>query len=196
MVLSRFNFKMSFAPIWVLSTFIDFSSFNQVLMEFSFSLGDNIPEGVDVASLIFVLSAVHPDNFSKVFKSIAGVLRPNGLLIFRDYGLYDMAQLRFGRGHKLGENFYVRQDGTRSVSHLLWLLGNLRFWPFSMFRSYFFSVEFLKDLATDAGFDVLSCHYVHRRTVNKKEGVDEPRVFVQGKFVRRWGELKIVCGAL
>ena len=35
-----------------------------------------------------------------------------------------------------------------------------------------------------AGFEVVSCHYVYRRTVNKKEGVDEPRVFVQGKFAK------------
>ncbi len=54
-----------------------------------------------------------------------------------------------------------------------------------IFRSYFFSVEYLTNLVADAGFDVSSCHYVNRRTVNKKEGVDEPRVFVQGKFIKR-----------
>lgn len=80
---------------------------------FLFSLVDSIPEGVDIASLIFVLSAIHPDKFLQALCSLAAVLKPGGLLVFRDYGLYDMAQLRFGRGNKLGENFYVRQDGTR-----------------------------------------------------------------------------------
>jgi methyltransferase-like protein 6 len=46
-------------------------------------------------------------------------------------------------------------------------------------------VEFLKNLAVGAGFDVSSLHYVNRRTVNKKERVDEPRVFIQGRFIKR-----------
>jgi len=126
------------------------------------SLVSQIPENtVDVASLIFVLSAIHPDNFIEALINIRSILKPDGVVVFRDYGLHDMAQIRFGRGNKLAENFYVRQDGT---------------------RSYFFTVEVLTELFLKAGYTVLSCHYVHRRTINKKEGVDEPRVFVQGRF--------------
>lgn len=94
------------------------------LLFFNISLCATIPEcNVDVASLIFVLSAIHPNNFLHALQSIAVVLKLGGLLIFRDYGLYDMAQIRFGRGNKLAENFYVRQDGTRYNSmHFLLLL--------------------------------------------------------------------------
>jgi len=70
---------------------------------------------VDVASLIFVLSAIHPDKFVEALVNIRSVLKSDGVLVFRDYGLHDMAQIRFGRGNKLGENFYVRQDGTRYI---------------------------------------------------------------------------------
>ncbi len=35
-------------------------------------------------------------------------------MLFRDYGLYDHAMLRFSKGHKISDNFYVRQDGTRA----------------------------------------------------------------------------------
>lgn len=43
-------------------------------------------------------------------------------------------------------------------------------------------VDYMEKVAVDAGLQVVSCHYVHRRTVNKKEAVDEPRIFLQAKF--------------
>ncbi|RZC42775.1 Methyltransf 12 domain containing protein [Asbolus verrucosus] len=118
---------------------------------------------VDVATLIFVLSAVHPDKFISTLKTINKLLKPGGIVLFRDYGLYDMAQLRFKAGHKISENFYMRQDGT---------------------RSYYFSVEFLSNIFKEAGFEIAENTYIHRRTINKKENIDVPRVFIQAKVVK------------
>ena len=55
------------------------------------------PGSVDVVSLVFVLSAIDPVKFETALSNVAVVLRPGGLLIFRDYGLYDMAMFRYGR---------------------------------------------------------------------------------------------------
>lgn len=118
---------------------------------------------VDVATLVFVLSAIHPEKFTVALKNVYKLLKPNGKLLFRDYGLYDMAQLRFKPGHKIAENFYMRQDGT---------------------RSYYFSVDFVEKLFADVGFIVAENAYVHRRTVNKKEDLDVGRIFVQAKLLK------------
>ncbi|XP_077158694.1 tRNA N(3)-cytidine methyltransferase METTL6 isoform X1 [Paroedura picta] len=119
------------------------------------------PNSVDVVMLIFVLSAVHPEKMCHVLNNIYHVLKPGKCVVFRDYGLYDHAMLRFKSANKLGENFYVRQDGT---------------------RSYFFTDEFLAQLFLSVGYEEVINEYVLRETENKKEGLRVPRVFLQSKF--------------
>ncbi|EDW85795.1 uncharacterized protein Dwil_GK23259 [Drosophila willistoni] len=121
-------------------------------------------ESLDICTMIFVLSAIHPNKFEKVIQNLAKVLKPGGLVLFRDYGLYDMAQLRFKPGNKISNNLYMRQDGT---------------------RSYYFAQDEVSQLFVNCGFDVISNHYVNRRTLNVKEGIDVPRIFLQGEFRRR-----------
>lgn len=118
-------------------------------------------DSLDIISMIFVLSAIHPDKFRKVLTNLFTLLKPNGMLLFRDYGLYDMAQIRFKAGNKIADNFYVRQDGT---------------------RSYYFSIDELEMMAQQCGFEVVVNEYIHRKTVNIKENVDKDRIFVQSKF--------------
>ncbi|XDC51673.1 hypothetical protein R6Z07M_002855 [Ovis aries] len=79
------------------------------------SLPYPFPDGtLDVILLVFVLSSIHPDRMQSVINRLSKLLKPGGMLLFRDYGRYDKTQLRFKRGHCLSENFYVRGDGTRA----------------------------------------------------------------------------------
>jgi len=66
--------------------------------------------------------------------------------------------LRFGPNTKIRSRHHLRQDGT---------------------TTYFFTASELREMAARAGLLVLRWEYIHRRTINKKEGVDAPRVFLQ-----------------
>ncbi|CAO1376993.1 unnamed protein product [Diamesa hyperborea] len=116
---------------------------------------------LDIITMIFVLSAIHPDKFQSVVLNLIKLLKPGGILLFRDYGRFDMAQLRFKPGNKIAENFYVRQDGT---------------------RSYYFEVKEVEELFKNAGFEIVDNKFIHRRTINVKLNINVPRIFLQGKF--------------
>jgi len=119
----------------------------------------------DFLSMIFVLSSISPGQKQRdAIENISKVVKPGGIVFFRDYGRHDMAQLRFKGGKKIDENFYARRDGT---------------------RSYYFTPEEVISLFENVGFSPLSCDFVHRRTVNVKEGINVERTFVQGKFVKK-----------
>jgi len=74
---------------------------------------DVAPQSVDIIMLIFVMSALHPDEWGRAIKHIHTILKPGGLIVMRDYGRYDLTQLRFKANRMLDENFYIRGDKTR-----------------------------------------------------------------------------------
>jgi hypothetical protein len=90
----------------------------------------------------------------------------DGILYFRDYGRYDLAQLRLAQrgGQKLKDNFYIRSDKT---------------------RAYYFTTDEVRDIFTGAGFEVLENEYHYRLIENRKDQKTMHRVWIQSKFIKK-----------
>lgn len=121
------------------------------------------PASVDFTTLLFVLSAIDPALHRDMLRRVGSRLRTGGVVLVRDYGRGDLAQLRFAHGHWLGGDLYVRGDGTLSL---------------------FFTTDGLKAVFEAAGFETIECAYRHNEIVNRGTGVRMPRIWVQGRFRR------------
>jgi len=123
----------------------------------------------DFVLLLFVQSAIAPEHYEHIQKLAWNILKPGGVLLFRDYGKYDMAQLRFEKsgkrqGNRLGEDFYVRGDGTRA-----------KFFTEDELRSIWEKDDLFK-----AGEIV-----THKKLfINRKSGIEMKRIWLQGKWIR------------
>lgn len=82
--------------------------------------------------------------------------------MFRDYGRYDMTQMRFKPARVLDDNFYVRGDST---------------------RVYFFTTEEVAEIFGDFTTDQ---NYVERKLiVNRFRKQKMYRHWVQGQFIKK-----------
>ncbi|VVA93971.1 unnamed protein product [Arabis nemorensis] len=125
------------------------------------SLNEHCIGGVDFVTLIFTLSAVPKEWMPRAIKECFSVLKPGGLLLFRDYGLFDMTMLRFEPEKLIGFREYLRSDGT---------------------LSYFFCLDTVRRLFTDAGFIEDELENCCVKALNRRKGKNMYRVWVHGKF--------------
>lgn len=136
-----------------------------------------LPEGVepgtiDVLTVVYVLSALHPDEWKQAVHNLYSALKPGGLLLVRDYGRHDLAQLRIKKQRLLDvPNLYIRGDGT---------------------RVYFFEKEELGDMLTAAPwgqedghmFSIQQLAEDRRLLVNRKEQLKMYRIWLQVKATK------------
>ena len=125
---------------------------------------DEIPnKNNDYGILMFVLSAIKPEEHEKVIKKISKVINKDGILYFRDYARYDMAQIRFAKRKKnrVGDNLYMRKDKT---------------------LSYFFDKNEIENLFKKYGFSIVNSNLICRLIENRKEHKKMHRLWLQIKF--------------
>ncbi len=123
---------------------------------------DLTADSLDVALLVFALSAMEPAKMAVAARAVAQRLRPGGILFFRDYGRYDLAQLRFKSNRCIGRDFYARGDGT---------------------RCFFFTSNFVQDLfVQQAGLEELENKVDTRLQVNRGKNLKMYRVWLQAKY--------------
>jgi 2-polyprenyl-3-methyl-5-hydroxy-6-metoxy-1,4-benzoquinol methylase len=125
---------------------------------------DDIPDkNNDYGILMFVLSAIKPQEHEKVIEKISKVINKGGVLYFRDYARYDMAQLRFAqrKKNKVGDNLYMRKDKT---------------------LSYFFDKNEIEQLFMKYGFSIVNSNLICRLIENRKENKKMHRLWLQIKF--------------
>jgi tRNAThr (cytosine32-N3)-methyltransferase len=146
--------------------------------------GEVLPPGlepgtVDLIVMIFIFSALSPDQWAQAVRNVYTLLKPGGEVLFRDYGRGDLAQVRFKKGRYLEENFYVRGDGTRvyffeeSELREIWS-GNI---PVSNKEG-----EEAAEPIKVPGLEVLNLAVDRRMLVNRMRKIKMYRCWMQGRF--------------
>ena len=125
---------------------------------------ENVPDtSIDFSLCVFVLSAIDSSMHIYVLKRIHSKLKQGGIILFRDYGMYDLTMIRSSAkpDRLLGENTYSRGDGT---------------------MSYFFTKEYILKLANKTGFDVIQNDYCCVINKNRKKNLDMHRIWLQASL--------------
>uniref|UniRef100_A0A7N0UDA2 Methyltransferase-like protein n=1 Tax=Kalanchoe fedtschenkoi TaxID=63787 RepID=A0A7N0UDA2_KALFE len=122
---------------------------------------DFSPEAISLVK-VFVLSAVSPEKMHFILRNAKKVLKPMGCVLLRDYAVGDFAQAKLeSKNQAIGENFYVRGDGT---------------------YSYFFSQDMMLNLFRDSGYNNLDINVYCKQIENRSRGVTMERRWIRAIF--------------
>ena len=112
---------------------------------------------------MFVLSAIFPEKHENVIRKIHSCLADDGILYFRDYAQYDLAQIRFAmkKKSKLSDNLYFRNDKT---------------------LAFYFNKTEIEDLFKKNGFAILESKLICRLIENRKDNKKMHRLWLQIKL--------------
>ncbi|CAB3403933.1 unnamed protein product [Caenorhabditis bovis] len=101
---------------------------------------------LDYIVCIYVLSAIRPEHIQTAVANLVKLLKPGGMLLLKDYGRYDLTQLRFKKDRLIDENLYCRGDGT---------------------LVYFFTMEELEEIFAKEKMEKKVMHVDRRLIVNR-----------------------------
>lgn len=121
------------------------------------------PGVADAVVMTFSLSALPAKDHKSALDNCHRMLKPGALLLFRDYGLYDLKMLRSAPRNHIEGRLYRRNDNS---------------------LAYYFSVEYTRELFASAGFRELSLKYCTVRGRNRKKGITMDRVWINAEFVK------------
>ncbi|RAL60970.1 hypothetical protein DID88_010066 [Monilinia fructigena] len=148
--------------------------------------GNVLPPGleessVDVVIMIFIFSALSPNQWNQAVQNIFKVLKPGGDVLFRDYGRGDLAQVRFKKGRYLEENFYIRGDGTRVYFFEKDELANI--WTGKLPQT---DTQITSPVTEpECGFDIIDLGVDRRLLVNRAKELKMYRCWMQGRFKKK-----------
>eukprot|EP00347_Sterkiella_histriomuscorum_P012412 403368679 len=125
-----------------------------------------IPEiKLDFVTMIFFLSAIHPQEHKNVVQKLADRMNLGGVILFRDYGLFDLAMMRFIKKKKgiidLQQMIFQRGDKTLAC---------------------FFTMEQIIKAMKESGLECISQDYCTIETKNIKRELTMRRVFINAIF--------------
>lgn len=145
---------------------------------------DVLPGSVDIAVMIFVFSALEPKQWQQALKNVWTALKPGGEVLFRDYGRGDLAQVRFKKGRWIGENFYVRGDGTRvyffEQEELRRIWSGETGWKSRDRGATILKPDIHED--QEPKFEILNLGTDRRMLVNRQRKLRMYRCWMQGRF--------------